>query len=566
MRVHGTALKAAAQLVNSPMSYLALARKWRPRTFSQLVGQDHITKALIKSLDDKRLHHAYLFTGTRGVGKTSVARLMAKALNCEQGISATPCLECDACLAIEQGRFIDLIEIDGASKTRVEDTRDLMENVQYAPAAGRYKIYLIDEVHMLSQHSFNALLKTLEEPPEHVKFLLATTDPQKLPATVLSRCLQFTLKHLQMNTISDQLQMILNQEQYPFEDDVLPLLAKAAHGSMRDALSLLDQAIASSNGSLRVNDVKSILGYTQQDYAIQLLQGLAIYDAPQLIRLSRQIASEGGQFGYVLDELLEYLHQITICQNLPDSTFFMETCNEIVVLAKQLDSRDVQLFYQIGIKGIEEIHLAPTLAIGFEMTILRMYAFKPAAPVSIPVMAWETANATCLPEPLPFSDTNITISPEIKDTEIPIPRHTLPISKAQNNLIDTISTNQDNDWDSILGHIKLSGLAQNAAENAVLIAKTAGEIILRIDKGHQSLFTTSITQRIEQALASYFRETIRISFDYNDSTQSTPAQKKRIMQDQNLQEAEISLQQDPFLNQLKQEFSAEQVKNSIELL
>lgn len=570
MRAHGKALKAAAQLVISPMSYLALARKWRPRTFSQLVGQEHINKALIKSLNDNRLHHAYIFTGTRGVGKTSIARLMAKALNCERGISATPCLECDACISIEQGRFIDLIEIDGASKTRVEDTRELMDNVQYAPTSGRYKIYLIDEVHMLSQHSFNALLKTLEEPPEHVKFLLATTDPQKLPATVLSRCLQFTLKYLPIETIAAQLRMILTEEQYSFEDEVLPLLARAAHGSMRDALSLLDQAIASSDNKLCVSEVKSVLGYTQQDYALQILQSLAMHDAPRLIKLSRQIASEGGQFTYVLDELMEHLHQVSICQNLPDTAFFIDCSPDIQALAKQLASGDVQLFYQIGIKGIQEIHLAPSLAIGFEMTLLRMYAFKPAKATSIPALAWEITDTPISSQAaiLPAITAHEPATVSICDEPTPLQPDTQSIQKQlpERKIVKPVLIAVDNDWDSILTQIKLTGLAQNAAENASMVAKNAGEVVLHIDKGHQSLFTTSVTQRIEQALTEYYRETIRISLNFSESIQSTPAQKKRITHDLNFQEAEASLQQDPFLNQLKQDFSAEQVKNSIELL
>ena len=371
------------------MSYIALARKWRPRTFSQLLGQEHINKALINSLNQQRLHHAYLFTGTRGVGKTSVARLLAKALNCEQGISAEPCLQCDACLAIEQGRFIDLIEIDGASRTRVEDTRELLENVQYAPTSGRFKIYLIDEVHMLSQHSFNALLKTLEEPPSHVKFLLATTDPQKLPVTVLSRCLQFNLKHVQPDVICLHLQHILDDEKLPYENQALELLAKAARGSMRDALSLLDQAIASSDNKLQTQDVKNILGYTQQDYALQLLQALADAYPQKLIDISKQITVEGGHFHYVVDEMLSYLHQIAISQSVANSNPLISPPHEVLALSTRFAPEDVQLFYQIGIKGAEDIHLAPTLVIGFEMMLLRMYTFRPAPQETTPPLLYQ---------------------------------------------------------------------------------------------------------------------------------------------------------------------------------
>ncbi|MCX7117035.1 MAG: DNA polymerase III subunit gamma/tau, partial [Legionellales bacterium] len=314
------------------MSYIALARKWRPRTFSELVGQEHMNKALVNSLNHNRLHHAYLFTGTRGVGKTSVARLLAKALNCEQGISAAPCLACDACLSIEQGRFIDLIEIDGASRTRVEDTREILENVQYVPTHGRFKIYLIDEVHMLSQHSFNALLKTLEEPPAHVKFLLATTDPQKIPVTVLSRCLQFHLKHIQPDVIRQQLELILKEEHVTFAPKALDILSLAAHGSMRDALSILDQIIASTDLHIHTEDVKNCLGYTQQDYAIQLLQALASQMPERLINISRQIAMEGAHFNHVLDEILSYLHQISISQSLPTNDPLIRSDEQVLAL------------------------------------------------------------------------------------------------------------------------------------------------------------------------------------------------------------------------------------------
>ena len=392
------------------MSYIALARKWRPRTFSQLLGQEHINKALINSLNHDRLHHAYLFTGTRGVGKTSVARLLAKALNCEQGISAEPCLKCDACLAIEQGRFIDLIEIDGASKTRVEDTRELLENVQYSPTSGRFKIYLIDEVHMLSQHSFNALLKTLEEPPAHVKFLLATTDPQKLPITVLSRCLQFNLKHVQPDVISLHLQHILDDEQLPYENQALELLAKAARGSMRDALSLLDQAIASSDNILGEQDVKNILGYTQQDYALQLLQSLAELESKKLLDISKQIAIEGGHFHYVVDEMLSYLHQISISQNIPDNDLFINASPEILALSTRFTSEDVQLFYQIGIKGTEEIHLAPTVAVGFEMMLLRMYTFRPSSRETTPPLAYQEKRTKSI-APVETQSVDVPIAP-----------------------------------------------------------------------------------------------------------------------------------------------------------
>ncbi len=542
------------------MSYIALARKWRPRTFSQLVGQEHINQALSNSLNQNRLHHAYLFTGTRGVGKTSVARLLAKALNCETGVSAEPCLQCDACLAIEQGRFIDLIEIDGASRTRVEDTREILENVQYVPTSGRFKIYLIDEVHMLSQHSFNALLKTLEEPPAHVKFLLATTDPQKLPVTVLSRCLQFNLKHLQAETISQYLEHILDDEQLAYEKPALDLLGKAARGSMRDALSLLDQTIASCNTSLRIQDVQNSLGMTQHDYALQLLQALAESSPHTLLQISRNIATEGGYFHYVVDEVLSYLHQMSITQSMPTEHAFISPAPEIVALATRFTPEDVQLFYQIGIKGIEDLHLAPTLAIGFDMMLLRMYTFRPASPAAIPPLVYQKINE---------AELNQHSAPHAADAQqdMPIPINTTP----QGNLSTpppshALIDNEATDWAAILPQLKLTGLALNAAEHTEFVSKSNTEVILRVAKGHQSVFTASVLNRIEQGLTNYYKEVIKLTIKSDEAVLSSPAQQRSRTQKKSHEDAETALQGDPFFQQLQQEFSAELVRNSIEPL
>ena len=537
------------------MSYIALARKWRPRTFSQLVGQDHINKALCNSLNTNRLHHAYLFTGTRGVGKTSVARLLAKALNCEQGISAEPCLQCDACVAIEQGRFIDLIEIDGASRTRVEDTRELLENVQYVPTNGRFKIYLIDEVHMLSQHSFNALLKTLEEPPTHVKFLLATTDPQKLPITVLSRCLQFNLKHLQTDVICQHLEHILADEQLNYEKQALELLAKAARGSMRDALSLLDQAIASCNGHVRAQDVKNNLGYTQQDYALQILQALAETAPQKLISISNQISAEGGQFHYVIDEMLCYLHQIGISQTIPNDNPLICPEPELLALNSKFTPEDVQLLYQIGIRGTEDLHLAPTFAVGFEMMLLRMHTFRPVPHVTLPPLAYQTSQGHSNPVADEQADILTTY------TEVTSPPRP-PTSSVSDGLHD-IKQNESADWGSLLPQLKLTGLALSAAENAEFIGKSGAEIVLRVAKGHQSVFTTAVINRIEQGLTNYYKEKITLTLSSEEIVLSSPAQQRQQTQQKLHEDAEISLQNDPFFQQLQEEFSAELVRNSI---
>ncbi len=361
------------------MTSIALARKWRPKSFSTLIGQDHVALALIHSLENARLHHAYLFTGTRGVGKTTIGRLFAKALNCEKGLSSNPCLRCDTCLAIDEGAYVDLIEIDAASNTRVEDVRELLDNVPYAPTVGRYKVYLIDEVHMLSQHSFNALLKTLEEPPAHVKFLLATTDPQKLPATILSRCLQFHLKPISTKLIAEQLKFILKEENLThYEEEAIQLLAKTAQGSMRDALSLLDQAIAGGQGVLSLSVLESQLSLTQTRYAEEIIESLARRNPEQLMRVSTAIASKGGNYEKILQDLIFALHQLCLSQVLDSASSVFDETRALLKYQHAFTAEELQLLYQIALKGSQDILITPTLAIGFEMTLLRMHTFMPA--------------------------------------------------------------------------------------------------------------------------------------------------------------------------------------------
>ncbi|APE31844.1 hypothetical protein BOX17_13320 [Halomonas aestuarii] len=366
------------------MSYQVLARKWRPRTFHELVGQEHVQRALVNALDQGRLHHAYLFTGTRGVGKTTLARILAKCLNCtangrgDEGVTSTPCGECDSCRSIDEGRFVDLIEVDAASRTKVEDTRELLDNVQYAPTQGRYKVYLIDEVHMLSTSSFNALLKTLEEPPPHVKFLLATTDPQKLPPTVLSRCLQFTLKHMPPERIVSHLAMVLEAERVPFEESALWLLGKAAEGSMRDAMSLTDQAIAFGQGEVRHADVAAMLGTLDHRHVLALVEALAEVDAARLLAEVAALAEQGPDFAAVLDDITGVLHRLAIAQMVPDAVDNGHGDREaLLALAARFTAEDIQLFYQIGIQGRGDMEHAPDLRTALEMTLLRMLAFRP---------------------------------------------------------------------------------------------------------------------------------------------------------------------------------------------
>jgi len=361
------------------MSYQVLARKWRPAKFQEMVGQEHVLKALVNALDDDRLHHAYLFTGTRGVGKTSIARLFAKSLNCETGVSSTPCGECSACREIAEGRFVDLIEVDAASRTKVEDTRELMENVQYAPTHGRYKVYLIDEVHMLSTHSFNALLKTLEEPPPHVKFLLATTDPQKLPITILSRCLQFNLKNLIPERIVDHLSFVLNAENISFEEPALWLLARSADGSMRDAMSLTDQAIAFGAGEINERDVRSMLGTIDQRLVYEMLYALASGDAKALLSAVADLSRFSPDYNTVLGDLISVLHRIAIAQTLPEAVDnSMGDKVQVTELAGVLTAEDVQLYYQVALMGRKDLPFVPDPREGLEMVLLRMLAFRPA--------------------------------------------------------------------------------------------------------------------------------------------------------------------------------------------
>jgi len=427
------------------MSYQVLARKWRPQAFADVVGQEHVLTALANGLSLGRIHHAYLFSGTRGVGKTTIARLLAKGLNCETGITATPCGQCDNCREIEQGRFVDLIEIDAASRTKVEDTRDLLDNVQYAPARGRFKVYLIDEVHMLSRHSFNALLKTLEEPPSHVKFLLATTDPQKLPVTILSRCLQFHLKALDVDQIRQQLEHVLKQEQIESETRALQLLARAADGSMRDALSLTDQAIAMGQGAVTSSTVSVMLGTLDDEQPLGLLEALVDGNGQQVMNLLSQAASRGVEWEALLVEMLRLLHQIAMVQLLPASLNDDDESNAIRLreLARVVPPADLQLYYQTLLMGRKDLPIAPDRRMGVEMTLLRALAFHPKAavaePIARPVLTEQMASVapapTSLtpsgPSPVARHTTAQPATPSPAQTRSPVAQQPMPASQQQ---------------------------------------------------------------------------------------------------------------------------------------
>lgn len=399
------------------MSYLALARKWRPTKFKEVVGQAHVLTALENALSQNRLHHAYLFSGTRGVGKTTIGRLFAKGLNCETGITSTPCGECATCKEIDEGRFVDLLEIDAASRTKVEDTRELLDNVQYKPARGRFKVYLIDEVHMLSRHSFNALLKTLEEPPEYVKFLLATTDPQKLPVTILSRCLQFHLKPISVDNIHEQLDHILEQEKVTSESRALGMIAHAADGSMRDALSLTDQAIALGNGNVVTDTVAHMLGTLDTDQAIHLLEAISSKQPQEAMACIQNLAENGVEWDGLLNQLAAQLHRLAMYQALPSTLDKAQPdAEKLELLSKALSPQDIQLYYQIVLKGREDLPLSPTARVGIEMVVLRMLAFRPAeqnvataistqstSPVAAPVQSQAQSVAQKVSQPAPMA-------------------------------------------------------------------------------------------------------------------------------------------------------------------
>lgn len=416
------------------MSYQVLARKWRPRVFREMVGQEHVLQALINALDHNRLHHAYLFTGTRGVGKTTIARILAKCLNCETGVSSEPCGQCSSCREIAEGRFVDLIEVDAASRTKVEDTRELLENVQYAPTRGRYKVYLIDEVHMLSNSSFNALLKTLEEPPPHVKFLLATTDPQKLPMTILSRCLQFNLKNMNPERIVQHLKFVLEQELVPYEDSALWHLGRAADGSMRDAMSLTDQAIAYGSGKITESEVSTMLGTIDQTAVYDVVTALASYDGRAVLAAVERMSEQAPDYASALAEMLAVLHRIAIAQALPEAVDNSHGDRErILQLSQQLPAEDVQLFYQTALLGRRDLPLAPDPRAGFEMVLLRMLAFKPQGIIDMPTQTLPQSAAPIKPVPANTVASNpvaANVAPQVSTAPAPQVQTQQPVHSA----------------------------------------------------------------------------------------------------------------------------------------
>ncbi len=531
------------------MSYQVLARRWRPKTFAELVGQEHVVRALSNALDNDRLHHAYLFTGTRGVGKTTIARILAKSLNCEQGVSSRPCGECSICREVDEGRFVDLIEVDAASKTGVDDTRELLENVPYAPVRGRYKVYLIDEVHMFSGHSFNALLKTLEEPPPHVKFLLATTDPQKVPVTVLSRCLQFSLNRLPIEQIQGQFEHILKEEGIEADAESLYLLARAADGSMRDGLSLLDQAIAFGGGAVRADEVRDMLGVSVSDQLPALLEKVQAGDAAGVLQGVAALAERSPDFSALLKDLLLLLHRLALVQATPEA--WQASWGErerFQALAGRLSPEDTQLYYQIALVGQRDLPLAPDARSGFEMILLRMLTFRPADPAQAAGPAAPRGEV----RPAPAE----TGTPSAK---APPPRGAEAVREAPAGEETDIDFS---DWHGLLPRLGLSGLAQELAAHCVFRGWDGRVLSLEVDASCAAMTEGMPGRRLAEALERLAGRPLRLSWTQG-AVEDTPAQRRQQAQAQREARAREEIASDPLVQAMQEGFDAELIEDSI---
>ncbi|TXI47494.1 DNA polymerase III subunit gamma/tau [Methylophilus sp.] len=598
------------------MSYQVLARKWRPKSFSSLVGQDHVVQALTNALSQQRLHHAYLFTGTRGVGKTTLSRILAKSLNCATGITATPCGECEACRAIDIGRYVDYVEMDAASNRGIADMVSLLEQAIYAPSSGRFKVYMIDEVHMLTKEAFNAMLKTLEEPPAHVKFILATTDPQKVPVTILSRCLQFNLRQMASSTITAHLQDILCQEQLPFETPALQLIARAASGSMRDALSLTDQAIAYGNQSVRESDVRSMLGAIDQSYLYELLRALIANDAASLLNIAQQMESRSIGFESALNDLAALLHLLAVAQYSPQAIADDHPERHTLLdLAAQLSAEMLQLYYQICILGHRDIGLAPDAYAGFTMTLLRLLAFKadamtpsaaaPATGGSAPTEGTPRGNASggaraalaqsrqmsASSEPARVTATataaatpatpNLTI-PALQAEAEPMTTHAaemaaqampdikqIPQQAFSQPVVaqsDSTPLTWDGNWRALVeNHLSKLGLVRALAQNCELVSVEADTMTLRIGEAHKHLASANYLEKLNSALSSHFGRRLKLNIITGQEA-NTPARQLAVERAELQDQATEAIMADRFVQGLMQEMGASIVPNSIKPL
>ncbi len=532
------------------MSYQVLARKWRPRRFSELVGQEHVVRALSNALDGGRMHHAYLFTGTRGVGKTTIARIFAKSLNCERGASADPCGECAVCAAVDAGRFVDLLEIDAASNTGVDDVREVIENAQYAPTRGRHKVYLVDEVHMLSKNAFNALLKTLEEPPPHVVFLLATTDPQKLPVTVLSRCLKFNLKRLLPAQIEGQMRHILDAEAVTCEPEALAELARAADGSLRDGLSLLDQAIAYGDGAVRTGEVRAMLGTIARAEVVGLVAAIAAGDGAALMAEAERIEAFAPDFGAVLNDLAALLHRVQLRQLVPGLGGEDAVADATLdALAARLAPEDVQLCYQLAVSGRRDLPLAPDETTGFEMALLRMLAFRP-----LPEAAGAATAA-------PAGATHGDAKPATVRTAPPAPEAAAP---ATARAPSTVSSGLL-DWEALIERAGLRGALGQLARHAVLRGREGDVLVLALPKQDLQLVVEPFTSQLEEKLSVAMGVArIRVRFVAADADANTsPAARAERARSEGQAAAAAAIDDDPLVQALKRDFGARVLPQSI---
>ena len=539
------------------MSYQVLARKYRPRSFDTLVGQAHVVQALKNALDQKRLHHAYLFTGTRGVGKTSLARILAKSLNCEKGISSTPCGSCSACTDIDQGRYVDLIEVDAASNTQVDNMRDLLDNAQYAPTQGQFKIYIIDEVHMLSKSAFNAMLKTLEEPPEHVKFILATTDPQKVPVTVLSRCLQFNLKQMSSASISEYLEKILKEEAINYEINAIYLIAKSANGSMRDALSILDQGIAYCGGTIEEATIKKMLGAIDQSYLFNLTHAVIDQDGSKVIEIAKQMDERNLSFDAALNDLANLIQMISVAQAIPESleASYLER-DQVIALTKKISAEQLQLLYQITILGRRDLYLAPDEYAGFTMTLLRMLSFIPQDSVtsktSVPLRKDTATQAIKLEPVIKPSAISLDTSEDRKKNEV--------LDEATDGKLE-VNRSFDGNWRGLVDQLKL-GLVKALAQQSELVSFKGNEMILSIADEHKHLLNETYQKKLEVSLSEYFNQRIKLVI-LQKGANNSPLKQKQEERSTLMKDTEHAILQDQFVKSLLNEFNAEIIPSSI---